>query len=94
LVHALDAAGLLVAGARDLAHDGRHALHAGHRVPTLVLHGAEDPCNAASTSEGKNHLFTGPYRRELIERCGHFPQREHPEQVSRRVLAWLQECSA
>ncbi len=63
-------------------------------VPTLVLHGAQDPCNSVSTSEGKGHLFTGPYRRELVERCGHFPQREHPEEVSRRILAWLRKCSA
>lgn len=62
--------------------------------PTLVLHGAQDPCNAASSSEGKEHLFNGPYRRELIERCGHFPQREHPEEVSRHVLAWLRESGA
>lgn len=58
-------------------------------VPTLVLHGAQDPCNAPSTSEGKAHLFTGPYKRELIERCGHFPQREQPDLVAKHLLEWL-----
>ena len=58
-------------------------------VPTLTLHGADDPVNAPASSEGKEAFFTGPYRRELIPRCGHFPQREHPEDVARRVVAWL-----
>lgn len=58
--------------------------------PTLVLHGAQDPCNAPVTSEGRDRLFSAAYRRELIDRCGHFPQREHPEQVARSILDWLQ----
>ena len=58
-------------------------------VPTLTLHGADDPVNAPASSEGKEAFFSGPYRRELIPRCGHFPQREHPEDVARRIVAWL-----
>lgn len=58
-------------------------------VPTLTLHGADDPVNASASSEGKEGFFTGPYRRELISACGHFPQREHPDEVARRISAWL-----
>lgn len=58
--------------------------------PTLVLHGAQDPCNDPATSENKESLFGGAYLRLLIERCGHFPQREHPQQVTRHILDWLQ----
>ena len=55
-------------------------------VPTLILHGAEDPCNPPLTSAGKEGFFTGRYERVLLPGCGHFPQREQPEQVARRIL--------
>ncbi len=58
-------------------------------TPTLVLHGADDPVNSPAMSAGKEGFFTGRYQRELIERCGHFPQREHPDAVARHVVAWL-----
>jgi pimeloyl-ACP methyl ester carboxylesterase len=58
-------------------------------VPTLTLHGADDPVNAAATSEGKEGFFAGPYRRHVIEQCGHFPQREHADEVAQQVIAWL-----
>ena len=58
-------------------------------TPTLVLHGADDPVNHPAMSAGKESFFTGRYQRELIARCGHFPQREHPDAVARHVVAWL-----
>ena len=58
-------------------------------VPTLVLHGAEDPVNNAAMSAGKESFFTGRYQRELIAQCGHFPQREHADEVARHTIAWL-----
>jgi len=61
------------------------------RVPTLVLHGAADPCNAPETSDGKEHLFAGPYRREMIEGVGHFPQREAAEETAKRIVSFLNE---
>lgn len=63
-------------------------------TPTLVLHGTDDPCNSPVTSEGKEALFSGTYERRLIERCGHFPQREHPDVVLSEVLGWLEEHRA
>jgi pimeloyl-ACP methyl ester carboxylesterase len=59
------------------------------RVPTLVIHGQDDPCNDPSTSEGKGHLFSGPYRRVLLEGVGHFPQREAPDAVAASLLNFL-----
>lgn len=58
-------------------------------VPTLILHGGDDPCNAPATSEGKERFFTGPYRREIIEGSGHFPQRDAAPAVASAILAFL-----
>lgn len=58
-------------------------------VPTLVIHGAADACNDPTTSEGREGLFTGPYRRILLEGVGHFPQREAPEAVAEAIVSFL-----
>jgi pimeloyl-ACP methyl ester carboxylesterase len=58
-------------------------------VPTLVLHGGADRCNDPSTSDNKDHLFSGPYQRTLLPSAGHFPQREAPAEVAREILGWL-----
>ena len=58
-------------------------------VPTLMLHGAADPCNHPMTSEGKEHFFSGPYVRKLVANAGHFPQREQADTVATEILAWL-----
>src|SRR4029078_7418294 len=55
------------------------------RVPTLLIHGEEDRCVAAATSEGKDRNFTGGYERRVIPGVGHFPVREAP----RLVVEWL-----
>ena len=60
-------------------------------VPTLVIHGAADPCTDPATSEGREALFAGPYRREVIEGVGHFPQWEAPEETARLLSAFLQD---
>lgn len=62
-------------------------------VPTLLLHGALDPCNAPQTSAGKEALFTADYRREVLENIGHFPQRQAPERVLAALLPFLVESS-
>jgi pimeloyl-ACP methyl ester carboxylesterase len=55
-------------------------------VPTLVLHGREDYCSHPDTSAGKERFFTGRYERVLLDRVGHFPQREDPVTVAREIL--------
>lgn len=77
---------------RDPAYDAleaRIAADAIIRAPTLVLHGAADPCNDPSTSEGKEHLFAWPYRRVPLDGLGHFPQRERPDLVLAELLPFL-----
>jgi len=58
-------------------------------VPTLLIHGAEDRCVAAVTSEGKERHFTGPYERRVLPGIGHFPTREAPDVVAGLVAGFL-----
>jgi pimeloyl-ACP methyl ester carboxylesterase len=55
-------------------------------VPTLVLHGGADTCNHPDSFAGKERFFSGPYERVVLERVGHFPQREAPDAVSRSII--------
>jgi pimeloyl-ACP methyl ester carboxylesterase len=55
----------------------------------LVLHGAVDTVNAPAGSANKEHLFTGPYQRSLLQGVGHFPQREAPQQVAQALLDFV-----
>jgi pimeloyl-ACP methyl ester carboxylesterase len=55
-------------------------------VPTLVLHGGADTCNHPDSSAGKERFFSGPYERVVLERVGHFPQREASDAVSRSII--------
>jgi len=59
-------------------------------VPTLVLHGEADACNAPETSAGREALFSGPYHRQLLSGVGHFPQREAPQGVADAILQFCQ----
>ena len=60
-------------------------------VPTLVLHGGNDACNHPATSENKERYFTNGYRRVVLPPLGHFPQREHPEAVTKEIVAWFEQ---
>lgn len=60
-------------------------------VPTLMIQGAADSCDAPSESEGQEHLFTAGYRRILLEGVGHFPHREAPQPVAEAILQLLEE---
>ncbi len=59
------------------------------QVPTLVLHGADDPCNHPMTSEGKEPFFTKRYGRKLLPGVGHFPQREAASAVAGELVSFL-----
>lgn len=58
-------------------------------VPTLVIHGGADPCNAPSTSEGKDDFFSDTYQRVVLDHIGHFPQREAAEEVQQTIMDFL-----
>ncbi|CAB3756951.1 alpha/beta hydrolase [Burkholderia sp. MSh2] len=57
-------------------------------VPTLVLHGAVDTCNAADTSAGRERFFSGRYARAVLDGVGHFPQREAPAAVADAIVGF------
>ena len=58
-------------------------------VPTLVLHGGDDPCNDPGSSEGRERFFTDRYRRLVVPGTGHFPQRQDPAFVGGEIVAFL-----
>ena len=58
-------------------------------VPSLLIHGANDGANGVATTVGREVLFSGPYRRIVLPDCGHFPQREHPQEVNAAILEFL-----
>src|SRR5262245_58856511 len=58
-------------------------------VPTLLIHGGDDRCVAASTSEGKDQNFTGIYERRVIPGVGHFLAREAPQTVAEWAAEFL-----
>jgi pimeloyl-ACP methyl ester carboxylesterase len=58
-------------------------------VPTLLIHGGDDRCVAASTSEGKDQNFSGIYERRVIPGAGHFLAREAPRTVAEWTVEFL-----
>jgi pimeloyl-ACP methyl ester carboxylesterase len=60
-------------------------------VPTLLLHGVEDNCELADTTDGAEQHFTGGYRRGLLRGVGHFPQREEPEATAEAILQHISQ---
>jgi pimeloyl-ACP methyl ester carboxylesterase len=64
----------------------RHRLHR-IRIPTLVLWGAADRILTEPYGRAYCGLIPGA-RFETIERAGHFPHIEQPEEFSRRALAF------
>jgi pimeloyl-ACP methyl ester carboxylesterase len=60
-------------------------------VDTLAIMGADDGATLPGSADGTEHLFRGRYERDLFERCGHFIQRERPDDLVRR---WLRFAGA
>ncbi|WP_221761084.1 alpha/beta fold hydrolase [Kibdelosporangium aridum] len=58
-------------------------------MPALVVHGREDADNTPATTEGKDHLFTGPYERRVLDGAGHFVPREAPEATAEAIRRLL-----
>lgn len=59
------------------------------RVPTLCLHGTDDPASGPGTSENREPLFLGPYQRHLLPGIGHFPQRQCADEVAGLLVRFL-----
>jgi len=60
-------------------------------IPTLLLHGREDRCELAETTDGAERYFTAPYHRVLLDGVGHFPQREAPDLSAAILLEHLRQ---
>ncbi len=58
-------------------------------VPTLYLHGRDDGCMAASLSNGMEALFSGGFRRVLVDDAGHFLHLEQPQKVNDEIVRFL-----
>ncbi len=58
-------------------------------TPTLLIHGMEDRCELAETTDGAGRYFKGGYRRVLLDGTGHFPQREKPVETVNEILTHL-----
>jgi pimeloyl-ACP methyl ester carboxylesterase len=60
------------------------------QVPTLIVHGAEDPLIPVCWAE-RAHLQLPNSQLEIISRCGHLPPIEQPELFNRLVCRFLNE---
>ena len=62
-------------------------------VPTLLVHGADDPLFPASWSE-RAHGLLPDSRLALFEDCGHWPPRERPDRFNSAVAGFLAPATA
>lgn len=62
-------------------------------VPTLVLHGEADTCNAPETSAAREASFSGPYHRQLLPGVGHFPSAKRRRRWPRRFCSSVRGLS-
>lgn len=67
------------------------AMHAPIQVPTLHLHGAQDPSTLARSAQGSSRFVAAPYRWRLIDGAGHFPHEERPERFDDELVGWLRD---
>jgi pimeloyl-ACP methyl ester carboxylesterase len=58
-----------------------------------MIQGAEDRCDLAAGSADQERFFSGGYRRVVLDRVGHFPHREAPDEVALAADAHLQGLS-
>lgn len=56
-------------------------------MPALVLWGRDDPVNAPEYSDGLHRVLTD-MRFRFLDRCGHFPHEEQPEETASAILAF------
>ena len=55
-------------------------------VPTITFHGADDGVTPASSSEGHEGHFTGPYQRRILAGVGHAIPQEAPRTWADAIL--------
>ena len=67
------------------------AMRAQIQVPTLHLHGAQDPNTLPRSAQGSGAFVAAPYRWRLIDGAGHFPQEERPDHFDAELIGWLRD---
>ena len=61
-------------------------------APTLVIWGRENPFGDVPEAHKMHKDIAGSHL-ELFEKCGHWPQHEHPELYNPLAIAFLNEHS-
>ncbi|WP_042390741.1 alpha/beta fold hydrolase [Streptacidiphilus melanogenes] len=59
------------------------------RVPTLHVHGEEDPVLLPETALGSGAYVDAPYDWRPLDGIGHYPHEEEPDAFSDLLLEWL-----
>jgi pimeloyl-ACP methyl ester carboxylesterase len=58
-------------------------------VPVCALHGADDPAVPARASLASRRRVDAEFEAHVLERTGHFPHEEAPEQATALLRRWL-----
>jgi pimeloyl-ACP methyl ester carboxylesterase len=56
------------------------------KTPTIFFHGAQDGVTPLRMTETMSEKFAGPFERIVLEGVGHFPTREAPELVAKKLI--------
>lgn len=67
------------------------AMRAQIQVPTLHLHGAQDPNTLPRSAQGSGAYVAAPYRWRLLDGAGHFPHEERPDHFDAELIGWLRD---
>jgi pimeloyl-ACP methyl ester carboxylesterase len=57
-------------------------------VPTLQIHGAQDPCILPAAARRSRRHVAAPYEWRMLESVGHFPHEEAPRAVNELLTSW------
>ncbi|WP_279384296.1 alpha/beta fold hydrolase [Geotalea toluenoxydans] len=58
-------------------------------VPAMYVHGADDGCIGAETTEGMESSFAAHFERHIIPKAGHFVHQEQPDVVNELMVRFL-----
>ena len=56
------------------------------KTPTIFFHGALDGVSPSAMTESMSEKFVGPFERIVLDGVGHFPTREVPELVGKKLV--------
>jgi pimeloyl-ACP methyl ester carboxylesterase len=59
------------------------------RTPTLIIQGADDEFGTVAQLDAIAEAAPAPVQRLVVERCGHSPHQDQPEQVLSAIDGFL-----